>query len=173
MTFDLTPVHRVFVSGGDEVDGLRDIGLKTFRVLEQVFRRVGVSLAITNWDFRIDSGEDVAAGEFSARSLYEVGASHIAIGVFGTQVPLPPTSKEEMEEVYRLMGEGSDITARLLFAQPMTATHGAWHRHLQELADRDIIYETYDGPVDFQRRFMANMTELLIPDHMVVRERST
>lgn len=173
MTFDLAPVHRVFISGGDEVDELRDIGLKTFRVLEQVFRRIGVSLAITNWDFRIDSGEVVAAGEFSARSLREAGSSHIAIGVFGTQVPLPPTSKEEMEDIYRLTGEGSDITARLLFAQRVTPTHKAWHRHLQELAGRDIIYETYDGPVEFQRRFMANMTELLVLDHMVVREGST
>lgn len=173
MTFDLAPVHRVFISAGDEVDELRDIGLKTFRVLEQVFGRIGVSLSITNWDFRIDSGEDVAAGEFSARSLQEVGASHIAIGVFGKQLPLPSTSKEEMEDVYRLIGDGSEITARLLFAQPLTPTHKAWHRHLQELAGRDIIYEIYDGPVDFQRRLMANMTVLLVPDHMVVRERST
>lgn len=173
MSFELAPVHRVFISGGDEVDELRDIGLKTFRVLEQVFRRIGVSLAITNWDFRIDSGEDVAAGEFSARSLQEAGSSHIAFGVFGTQIPLPPTSKEEMEDVYRLIAEGSDITARLLFAHPMTPIHEAWHRHLQELAGRDIIYEAYDGLVDFQRRLMANMTELLVRDHMAVRERST
>lgn len=165
--FRTMPVHEVFISCGDEVNDLRTIAQATATVLiPQLLRRLGVQVAIQNWDFRREPGEVVAAGEFARRSLDHARSSHIAVGIFGDQVPLPPISRKEMEEFYRRVAADEDVDIALFFKAPVSAVHQDWHASLEEITGGEIIYLTYADEAEFRERVLAELVVMLFSTHL-------
>ncbi len=164
--FRTMPVHEVFISCGDEVNGLRTIAQATATVLmPQLLRRLGVQVAIQNWDFRREPGEVVAAGEFARRSLDHARSSHMAVGIFGDQVPLPRISREEMEELYGRVAAGEEVDIALFFKAPVSDVHRDWHATLESIAGCKIIYVTYADEADFRERVLAELVIMLFATH--------
>lgn len=162
------PVHEVFISCGDEVNDLRTITQATATgLIPQLLRRLGVEVAIQNWDFRREPGEVVAAGEFARRSLAHARSSHMAVGIFGDKVPLPRISREEMEELYRRVGAGEEVDVALFFKAPVSAVHQDWHATLQNIAGQEIIYVGYANEADFRERVLAELVIMLFGTHFI------
>jgi hypothetical protein len=168
--FTQMPVHRLFISCGDEVDTLRDIASNTAMVLlPQLLERLGVQIAVRSWDYRREPGEIVAAGDFAARSLDQVHSSHAAVGIFGEQTPLPPVSVQEMEELYKRRAAGDDVEIALFFKSPVSKYHKDWHQRLQRDSGRDIVYTTYDGEPEFRERILAELIVMFGRTHFQPR----
>ena len=158
------PFVDIFVCGGQEVDDQRTIAKATFTSIEQMFERLQVTLAVRNWDYREEAGEDVELDALSRRSREQAGSSHGVYGIFGSQIPLPVISREEIEEAFERKTAGQEIDVGIFFLSPVSEVHRDWHAQLEQRFARRIVYTEYADLIEFQRKFYARLMLLLIPE---------
>lgn len=160
----------VFVSCGSEVAALRDIAVRVLRALEFSFLRgLQVPVVIRNWDYREESPEVVARGEFSARSLRMLDSSTAVIGILGASVPAV-TSEELLRAIERYaVGEADRVW---LFVA--AATRGEAHKKFLDRIKRKtkmvIVYQEFDDELELQEELFKALIPYVVRKAIVERQ---
>ena len=124
---------------------------------------MGRQLSIKNWDYREELGETVEPGQLAARSLEEVGHADVVIGIFGSTIPLPVVTRQELEKAYRRQRDGEDVTVALFLHHPPSSVHRDWIEDLQRRLGTEIVWDPYKSRVDLQRKVYAYLVLTLFP----------
>lgn len=152
----------VFISGGDEIESYRNIGLEVLRHLQQMFQKdIGVPLAIGTWDFRIDPPTVVRAGALAARSLSMVDRTNCIVVVFGSQ--LPKITCREIRHAFELRSRGQQVEVKVfLNRQLKTRSHGDFLRRIRGKFREEVVYSQYESELDFQAKLFTTLTPMVI-----------
>jgi hypothetical protein len=147
----------IFISGGNEIQELRDIAMKALRLLEQTFTaELDVPLVLRSWDFRIDPPRVVPRGALAVKSLTMVERSQAVVAILGQSVP--GVTRQEILRAFELRANGVELNVWMFMRSgPQTDDH---RELFQEIGDRwgeDIIFSQYEDQLDFQGKLLVTL----------------
>ena len=160
---------RVLVSGGNEVNDLREIsGNVLDRFNHQLQHEWRARYALTQWNYLLDSSRDEEVGHLADRSIRAVDESEGVIAIVGQSVP--PITRLEVRRVYELRQLGQERELWFLAFKSRTALTGAKGRmplaeFLDEIASdfgKQRIYHEVSTELDFQASLLMEMFPWLI-----------
>lgn len=153
---------EIFVSGGAEIDELRNVSLEAFRRLEHMFiHELGTELSIGNWDFRIDAARVVPRGALALRSLQMVEMSQACVGIFGTECP--DVTTQEIRHCFELRRDGERVEV-FVFVNPdlRTAEHDDFFAAIRDEFGEQVVWAPYYSALEFQAALITTLVPYLI-----------
>jgi hypothetical protein len=153
---------EIFISGGGEIDALRDVAADALRRLEHMFfHELRVELSIGNWDFRVDSPRIVPSGQLATRSLQMVDLSHAAVAIFGSECPHVTT--QEIHHCFELRRDGARVEV-FVFVNPELRTdeHDAFFRSIDDEFGEQIVWAPYRTELELQAGVLTALTPYLL-----------
>jgi len=160
----------VFVSCGAEVADLRDIAARALAGLERAFLRgLDAPLVIRYWDYRDEPPAVVAHGEFSAQSLRMVDSASAVIGILGATVPTV-ASQELLRAIERYASGQADNVWLFLASATKGDVHRNFLRKVQRKTKMTVLYQEFDGQVDFQEKLFVALIPYMVRKAILDRQ---
>ncbi len=153
---------RIFISGGDEIEELREVAMKALRMLEQTFAtEMNASLFLRNWDFRLGPPTVVPAGQIAAKSLTMVERSHALVAILGETVP--DITGKEILRAFELRAAGAPVDVWVfLLRGAQNEENGHLFEKIRQIASEDVVYSQYDDALEFQGALMMTLIPFLL-----------
>lgn len=152
----------IFVSGGKETDGYRDIAKTVIRAVERILTRgLERDLVLRHWDYREDPPDVVPAGQLASTSLRFVERSGAVIAILGADIPRI-TGKEIRRAIEQYTAQRTDRVWLFIDAGKKNDKHRAFVRRLKKRYRVDVIYQEFKDPLDFQERVFVALTPYVV-----------
>lgn len=160
----------VFVSCGSEVATLRDIAVRVLRALEFSFwRGLEIPVVIRNWDYREESPEVVARGEFSARSLRMLDSSTAVIGILGATIPLV-TSEEIIRAIQRYAAGEADRVWLFVAAATRGEAHEKFLTRIKRKTRMIVVYQEFRDELELQEELFRALIPYVVRKAILERQ---
>ncbi len=159
----------LFVSCGAALNSLRDVAVDVIQAVERMHvYDFGVSVVLRNWDWREEPPALVGANEFAARSLSMVERSHAVVAILGDGVPRV-TGREIRRAIERFAHGQTDRVWVFVDEALKSDTHTRFVNRIKRQYKVQVVYQTYNGELDFQRKLFVALTPYVVKKAIVDR----
>lgn len=159
----------VFVSCGAALNPLRDVAVDVIKAVERMHvYHLGVSVVLRNWDWREEPPALVGAGEFAGLSLSMVERSHAVVAILGDGVPRV-TGKEIRRAIERFADGRTDRVWIFVDEDLKSDAHTRFVGRIKREYGIQVLYQTYSGALDFQRKLFVALTPYVVKKAIVDR----
>jgi hypothetical protein len=154
---------EIFISCGDEVDDLRNVGNDVLRRLDHMLTNemnLG-EVVVRNWDFRLDAPRVVDPGHLATRSLRMVEKSNALVAIFGAELPI--ITQQEIRRVCEMRRDGLDVEVFVFVDHALRTPEQA--QFFAELANdyaQQIVYAQYQTELEFQAGLFTALTPFVL-----------
>jgi hypothetical protein len=153
---------EVFISCGDEVAALRDVGNSVLKSLQHMLLyNMRVQVTILNWDYRMAPPTVVPKGGLAGLSLSMVERSQALIAIFGKE--LPPVTREEIRKAFALRRAGKSVEV-YVFINPAlkTGEHDTFLKNIEVDFGEKVVYTHYNDSLEFQGKLFITLMPFIL-----------